>query len=103
MADYGQDGVALGADQQHDAGQDVHVDITGGEHEQHAGAYHQHQQQVPAHGDDAAYAAMNADLMAPKACRWAFAFVLKTKYFKNICMNCKTRNNCTSRYKYQQS
>ncbi len=51
-------------------GQDVHVDITGGEHEHHAGAYHHHQQQVPAHGDDAAYAAMNADLMAPKACRW---------------------------------
>ncbi len=45
------------------------MDITGGEHEHHAGAYH-HQQQVPAHGDDAAYAAMNADLMAPKACRW---------------------------------
>ena len=44
------------------------MDITGGEHEHHAAAYH-HQQQAPAHGDDAAYAAMNADLMAPKACR----------------------------------
>ena len=63
--DYGQDCAALSHDQQHDGGQDVHVDITG-EHEHHGGAY----QQAQAHGDDAAYPAMSADLMAPKACRW---------------------------------
>ena len=53
------------------SGQDVHVDITGGEHQEHHAGVAYHHQQAPAHGDDAAYAAMNADLMAPKACRCA--------------------------------
>ena len=66
MVDYGQEGAAMVAEQHQHDGQDVHVDITGGHEHEHAGGY----QPAPGGEDAAAYAAaVNADLMAPKACR----------------------------------